>query len=127
MTSAVGFYSVKIFAIVFTTILYVLAGIVISLGVEEMITDEKVESLSTLRLIAELLGMFCLIAVLYYAVRIQIKHTPSFLDGLFGFNHLRLREATGDITIAYILYAYQHKLEARLKEVKRRVDRWLAR
>lgn len=119
--SSLGFYSVKVFAIVFTTILYAIAGIIISLTLEAIIPEEEMKTMSSWRLIGETTAMFCLIAVTYYAVRIQIKHTPAFLDGLYGFNHNRLQEASGGITMAYILYAYQDKLEMRLKEIKRRL------
>lgn len=118
---SLGFYSVKITAIVIITVLYVIAGTVVSMSMDFLLPDENLDQLSALHLVSTILAIFSAISVLYYAVRVQLKHIPAVLDGLYGFNHLLLQEAAGGIVIAYTMFAYQDRLYHLMKELDRRI------
>jgi len=118
---SLGFYSVKITAIVLLTVLYVIAGTVVSMSMDFLLPDEGLDQLSTLRIVSTILAIFSAISVLYYAVRVQLKHVPAVFDGFYGFNHLLLREATGGIVFAYTMYSFQDRLRAFMKELDRRI------
>jgi hypothetical protein len=63
-------------------------------------------------------SIFGIIGVIYYLNRIMFKNMPFFLDGLFGFRHALLHDMASGMIIGYILYAYQDKLIAMLKELR---------
>ena len=119
---SLGFYSVKITAIVLLTVLYVIAGTVVSMTMDFLLPDENLDQLSALRLVSTILAIFSAISVLYYAVRVQLKHVPAVFDGFYGFNHLLLREAAGGIVFAYTMYSFQSRLLALMKELKQRIS-----
>lgn len=118
---SLGFYSVKITAIVLLTVLYVIAGTATSMILDSLLPDENLDQLSALRLVSTILAIFSAISVLYYAVRVQLKHIPAVFDGFYGFNHLLLREAAGGIVISYTMFAFQMRLLALMKELDRRI------
>lgn len=119
---SLGFYSVKITAIVLLTVLYVIAGTAASMILDSLLPEEQLDQLSSLRLISLILAIFSAIALVYYAVRIQLKHVPAVFDGFYGFNHLLLREAAGGIVFAYTMYSFQDRLLALMKELKQRIS-----
>ena len=119
---SLGFYSVKITAIVLLTVLYVIAGTAASMTLDSLLPEERLEQLSSLRLISLILAIFSAISLIYYAVRIQLKHIPAVFDGFYGFNHLLLREAAGGIVFAYTMYSFQSRLLALMKELKQRIS-----
>lgn len=118
---SLGFYSVKITAIVLLTVLYVIAGTAASMILDSLLPEEQLDQLSSLRLISLILAIFSAISLIYYAVRVQLKHIPAVFDGFYGFNHLLLREAAGGIVFAYTMYSLQSRLLALMKELKQRI------
>lgn len=95
-----------------------------SLGVNAMMqeTDEKeLQQMSTVRLLAEIMITFGVLGLGFYVIRVFVKNIPFPLEGAFGYTHSRLKEATGGVIIAYIIFTYQTKLNAKLIELKKRI------
>jgi hypothetical protein len=46
---------------------------------------------------------------------------PFFLDGMYGFNYSLLKEASGGIIVAFIMFNYLDKLKILLNELKNRI------
>jgi hypothetical protein len=116
-----GFYGVKILSIVIVSIVYVILGTALSILLDQVITDEDPQQKSTHVLFSEIALMFGLIAVLYYGMRLFVKNMPFILDGMYGFHYSMLKETSGGIIIAYILFTYQNKLQAMLLELRSRI------
>lgn len=124
MSSTVGFYTVKIAAIFIMAIIYFIAGSIMSIGLDEIMPEKKdLEAMPTYLIFLKICGVFGIIAVLYYFLRVQIKTMPFFLDGVYGFKYHMLKEASGGIIIAYIMYSYQDRLGDMLKELRTRITK----
>jgi len=122
MISTFGFYAVKIAAIFIMAIIYFISGSIMSITLDSIMPEKKdIESIPTYIIFLKICGIFGIIAVLYYFLRIQIKNMPFFLDGVYGFKYNMLKEASGGIIIAYIMYSYQDRLTYMLKELRKRV------
>jgi len=125
MSSTVGFYAVKIAAIFIMAIIYFIAGSIMSIGLDNIMPEKKdLEKIPTYLIFLKICGVFGIIAVLYYFLRIQIKNMPFFLDGVYGFKYNMLKEASGGIIIAYIMYSYQDRLGDMLKELRKRLTKY---
>jgi len=125
MSSTVGFYAVKIAAIFIMAIIYFIAGSIMSIGLDNIMPEKKdLEKIPTYLIFLKICGVFGIIAVLYYFLRIQIKNMPFFLDGVYGFKYNMLKEASGGIIIAYIMYSYQDRLGDMLKELRKRITKY---
>lgn len=125
MSSTVGFYAVKIAAIFIMAIIYFIAGSIMSIGLDNTIPEKKeLEEIPTYLIFLKICGIFGTTAVLYYFLRIQIKNMPFFLDGVYGFKYNMLKEASGGIIVAYIMYSYQDRLGDMLKELRKRITKY---
>jgi hypothetical protein len=89
---------------------------------DETVPVTNVEKESTILLFTEASLIFGVIGVVFYLNRILIMKMPFFLDGYFGFNYSFLHDAASGMIVGYILYAYQDKLIAKLKELRSRYD-----
>jgi hypothetical protein len=114
----IGFYSVKILAIFIISVLYFVTGSIFSLLLDQAIPNVSPKDQSNIVLMLETGTIFGIIGVIYYLNRIMLKHMPFFLDGFFGFRHALLHDMASGMIIGYILYAYQDKLIAMLKELR---------
>ena len=121
MPSTVGFYAVKVTAIFLISILYFIVGSVLSILLNSVIPDEDLHQISTPLLFILLGGIFGTIGVVFYLLRISIKRMPFFLDGYYGFQYSMLKEAMGDLTFAYTMYAYLDKLKGLMGELSKRL------
>ena len=96
-----------------------------SIGLDNIMPEKKdLEKIPTYLIFLKICGVFGIIAVLYYFLRIQIKNMPFFLDGVYGFKYNMLKEASGGIIIAYIMYSYQDRLGDMLKELRKRLTKY---
>ena len=119
----IGFYGVKILSIVIVSIVYVILGTGLSTLLDQVISEEDPRQKSTSVLFSEIILMFALISVLYYAMRLIVKNMPFILDGMYGFRYSMLKEASGGIIVAYILFTYQDRLRAMLLELRARITK----
>jgi hypothetical protein len=120
--NTIGFYSVKIISIFIISIIYVIVGSVTGLLLNNSLPEkEKIEKLSTFSLICLICSIFGIISIIYYFIRRNIKRIPFFLDGVYGFKYELLKEASGGIIFAFILYNYLDKLKMLLQELKHRI------
>ena len=121
----IGFYSVKILAIIIISIIYFFCGTALSIFLDIIISDEDPAKKTTFHLIAEISGIFGIIGVAYYGMRHFIKYMPFPLDGIYNFKYKLLKEASGGVIISYILFTYQDKLKAMMIELQKRITKQL--
>ncbi len=103
------------------TVLYVIVATAASITFDELLPEIHPKQLSTIKLTTEIVVIFSGISLIYYFLRVQLKHVPSIFDGMYGFNHLLLREASGGIVFAYTMYCFQHRLRALMSEIGDRI------
>jgi len=115
-----GFYTIKIIAIMVVSIYYFIFGSIISVFVNKFTPERNVKRMTTFRLIVEIATSFAFIGVFYYFLRKFIRVIPFPLDGYFGFKNVSLREMTGGIIVAFVIFTYQTKLTERLLELRER-------
>jgi hypothetical protein len=117
----IGFYIVKIVSIFFVSFLYFICGTGLSVFLERVISKKDPKKKSFIKLVVEIGGIFGIIAVLFYFMRIGIKRMPFFLDGIYGFNYSILKEVSGGIIITYILFTTQTQLKQMITELHTRI------
>lgn len=116
-----GFYIVKTVSILFVSFLYFIFGTGLSIFLEKVISKENPKKKSLFMLTIEIAGIFGVVAVLFYFMRIGIKRIPFFLDGMYGFNYSILKEVSGGIIVAYILFTTQTQLKQMVTELHTRI------
>lgn len=117
----IGFYAIKIIAIVYSSILYFLGGTLLSVMLDKIVPDTEPNNKSSLKLFFEIAGIISLIAIGYYIIRNMIQYIPFPLDKQYGFTYSLLKEASGGVIISYILFTYQDKLKAMMIELQKRI------
>lgn len=121
----IGFYAIKIIAIVYSSILYFLGGTLLSVMLDKIVPDTEPNNKSSLKLFLEIAGIISLIAIGYYIIRNMIQYIPFLLDKQYGFTYSLLKEASGGVIISYILFTYQDKLKAMMIELQKRITKQL--
>jgi len=124
MDTPVGFYAVKTSAIFLISMSYFVFGSIMSLSVNAAMKDideKELSKISTWLLLVEIMCIFGVLGLGFYIIRVFVKNIPFPLEGVFGYNHSRLKEAAGGVIIAYIIFTYQTKLNAKLVELKKRL------
>lgn len=117
----IGFYGVKITSIFIISIIYFIIGSITSILLNDLLPEEgNIHELPTWYLIIIISTIFGVIGVLYYFIRVFIKNIPFFLDGMYGFKYSLLKELSGGIIIAFVMYNYLDKLKSLLNELKSR-------
>jgi uncharacterized membrane protein YeiB len=120
-----GFYIVKILSIFFVSLLYFIFGTGLSVFLEKIISKEDPKKKSFFMLVLEIGCIFGIIAVLFYFMRIGVKHVPFFLDGMYGFKYSILKEVSGGIIITYILFTTQTQLKQMVTELHMRINSYI--
>ena len=110
--------SIKILDIGYITIIYVMLGIILAKLCDKKLGDfdeKKADKKSIYQHIFELILLLWLIGVIIYVVRNLVPLIPFPLDGLYGFNHLKMKELTSatffTISFMYFQVYYQNKIK----------------
>ena len=121
-SNTLGFYTTKIISIFIISIIYFIIGYFSSIILNDLLPEkDNIQQLSTFHLILLISTLFGIIGILYYFLRIAIKNMPFFLDSVYGFKYSLLRETSGGIIFAFILYTYLDKLQILLQELQYRI------
>lgn len=121
ITHTIGFYAVKVSAIFIMSFFYFVMGSILSVLLNDVIPDARLEEISTSHLMVILGVIFGCIGVVFYVLRNLVKRMPFFLDGVYGFKYSLLREAAGGLIVAYTMYSYLDKLKAMMVELGHRL------
>jgi hypothetical protein len=110
--------SIKILDIGYITIIYVMLGIILAKLCDKKLGDfdeKEADKKSIYQHIFELILLLWLIGVIIYIVRNLVPLIPFPLDGLYGFNHLKMKELTSatffTISFMYFQVYYQNKIK----------------
>lgn len=123
--SEARFRFIKIMDIGYMVILYVIFGIFLSKITDAIFgryTKEETKAKSTLRLIIEVIIIVWFTIVIFYVARNIIEVVPSPFDGLYGYEHSRLKEITNDMILAFTYIYFQNELRNKLVELNNRLS-----
>jgi len=115
---------IKIIDIGFITAIYLVLGIVLARGCDHYLGefDEKTENKKPRWIsIIELILYFWFLGVVIYFVRNIVYLIPFPMNGIYGFEHKKVKELSGDTTFAvafvYFQTYYQKKLQNLLERL----------
>jgi hypothetical protein len=120
-----GFRIVKILDIMFISTLFFIAGFGMSRVFDNLTPrfDEEREKQDPLILsILKVIGMICLTTASIYILRNLVGLIPSPFEGLYGLEHLRIKEYSSSPILAFTLFYYQDHLQDRLKYIYNRIS-----
>jgi hypothetical protein len=113
-----GFRFVKILDIGYTTLLYFVLAIVIASLMDILYgkyDTEREKQKSVTRKTLDLVGMIWLNGIIIYVVRNIARLIPSPFNGLYGFQHNRLKELDSAYVFDFVLIYNQPNLVKRMQ------------
>ena len=123
--SEIRFRFIKIMDIGYMVILYVIFGIFLSKITDILFGEqskEEIHAKSTLRLIIEIIIIVWFTIIVFYVTRNIMEIIPSPFDGLYGYQHSRLKEVTNGLILAFIYVYFQNELSNTLIELNSRLS-----
>lgn len=110
--------AIKMLDISYLTIIYVTIAITISILIDKLIgefDEHEADKKSTFRIILEIYINLSFIAIAAYIIRNLVEVIPFPLDGLYGFDHKRVKELNGGLVFSFALFYYQLNLNKKIK------------
>lgn len=83
--------------------------------------DTEDENKSTLRLFSEAIIHTFLLLIVFYLARNLVDLIPFPFDGLYGFQHSRVKERGGDVVFVFIVFFYQDYYTKKLQTLYNRL------
>jgi hypothetical protein len=118
------FLLVKSIDIGYVTVLLFVFGICISWAIDKYLGQFKEDEYKNTNLFViflELVTHLFVIGILSYALRNFMEVIPFPLDGVGGFDHLRLKELQGGVVLSFVILFFQQNLSDKLSYFKKRV------
>ena len=113
----VAFRMVKILDIGYTTFMYFLLAIIISVLLDKLYgeyDEAEEERKSILRKSLDLIGMIWINGIIIYFARNIIQLIPSPFNNMYGFKHNRLKELNDAYVFDFVLLYNQNNLIKRM-------------
>lgn len=115
---------IKIIDIAYVAAIYLTLGAVLSITIDRQLgkfDPEEADKISTSQLYGEVLLHFASIGILIYIVRNIVEWIPFPLNGVYGYDHLRLNELKNAGLFAVIFFLFQNNLTNKLIYLSKRV------
>lgn len=115
--SELGFRLTKIADIGYITILYAISALVIAKAfdkVSKRIDVEEDSTKSSLRLFLEITLYLWAAGILIYGVRNLMELVPSPLEGIYGLEHLRVKELGNAGVFVFIFFYFEESLKKKM-------------
>jgi magnesium-transporting ATPase (P-type) len=107
------FVAVKLLDIGLVTIYFFVLGLAAAKIFDNMLgvfEEENYDNIPTWRIFLEIILQLFFIGVIAYVLRNLVKLIPFPLDGVAGFEHIRLKELDGGEVMALVLILFQRSL-----------------
>jgi hypothetical protein len=117
--------SIKIIDIVFITVLYFIFAISFSKWLDMKIgpfNKKDNDNKSIPRLLFEIIIHLSVIAISAYIIRNIVGYIPFPLNGLYGFEHSKVKELSGGVVSGFLLYFYQYNLRSKIEYTFKRMN-----
>lgn len=115
---------VKVIDIAYVAAIYLTLGAILSITIDRQLgkfNPEEADEKSTAQLYGEVLLHFALIGILMYIVRNIVEWIPFPLNGMFGYDHLKLNELRNAGLFGVIFFLFQNNLREKLVYLSKRV------
>ena len=115
---------VKIIDIAYVTAIYLTLGAVLSISIDRQLgkfDPQEADKVSTAQLYGEVLLHFACIGILMYIVRNIVEWIPFPLNGVYGYDHMRLNELRNAGLFGVIFFLFQNNLREKLIYLSKRV------
>jgi hypothetical protein len=112
--------SIKILDIGYITAIYIILGIVLATICDRNLGkfDEKTENNKPLyQSIIELILYLWFIGIVVYIVRNLVPLIPFPLNGIYGFDHLKVKEVTSAALFSFAFMYFQYNYQDKIKYV----------
>lgn len=83
---------------------------------------QKAEQQTSLRLFGEILLQFIAIGILAYVARNVFQLIPWPFEGVYGFEHMKLKEVTNSAIYVSIVVTFHSDLQARVWYLRKRLN-----
>ena len=117
--------SIKIIDIGYITAIYITLGIIGARLCDKYFGKFNIEherKKPLYKSIIEMILYLWFIGVVIYIVRNVVPLIPFPLDGIYGFDHLKVREVTSAATFAIAFIYFQENYQSKLKYIFSRID-----
>ena len=118
------FLLIKSIDIGYVTVLLFVFGICISWAIDKYLGQFKEDEYKNTNLFViflELVTHLFVIGILSYALRNFMEIIPFPLNGVGGYDHLRLKELQGGVVLSFVILFFQQNLSDKLSYFKKRV------
>jgi hypothetical protein len=114
----IRFRIIKIVDIGYIAVIYVIVSMLFARAFEGVfVFDPTIESSKTMHVRTfELLGMLWFYSVIIYICRNLIEKIPSPLNGLYGFEHKRVKELTNAAIFVFIFMVLQTSYRSKIQK-----------
>ena len=115
--------SIKVIDLIYITILYFFIGFMLAFFLDlcsEKIYGYEYDSKSTIRLIGEVVTQVASVTVMAYILRNLVQLIPFPLEGVYGFEHLRVREVSSGALITTFGTIFFYDLQNKLYYIRER-------
>jgi len=124
LSSEIQTRGVKIIDIAYVAAIYLTLGAILSISIDRQLgkfDSEEADEKSTAQLYGEVLLHFASIGILMYVVRNIVEWIPFPLNGLYGYDHMRLNELRNAGLFGVIFFLFQNNLRDKLIYISKRV------
>jgi hypothetical protein len=124
MSSELQTRGVKIIDIAYVAAIYLTLGAVLSISIDRQLgkfDTQEADKKSTAQLYGEVLLHFASIGILMYIVRNVVEWIPFPLNGVYGYDHMRLNELKNAGLFGVIFFLFQNNLRDKLVYLSKRV------
>jgi hypothetical protein len=121
-----SFLLVKLLGISFVTTLYFSLGFLAAKGLDFFLKDfdEKAESKKpTWQVFLEIIVRLCGLGILIYIARNLVERIPFPLNGVAGFEYLRLKELHSEFIFTIPLFIFHENFISKLKSLYNRLQK----
>jgi hypothetical protein len=112
--------------VLLVTVYYLIFGFLLSLAINHVLEildkeETKYETYSTFRLGLEIALHVCVLALMFYFLRLLIRTIPFPWDGRRGYDHSSLYEIDGGIVLVIVILFFQRQLIEKVGVFQNRV------
>jgi hypothetical protein len=118
--------SIKIFDIGYITSIYLILGIILAKSVDNYFGkfDEEEENKKPVwRIILEVILFSWIIGIVIYIIRNIVPMIPFPLNGIQGYDHLKLKELTSGFIFSITFIYYQNYYQKKIRSLYLRLEK----